>query len=129
MPSGEMVAPVIRCIEHDEPGWFPLNIPNTNQVADLPADVAVESICTVDGRGVRGRDHVDAPGAGGRGPAAGVASQELTVEAAVTGDRDTVFAAMLLDPLAGRIDYDRARADDRRAPRRHRAWLPQFAPA
>ena len=54
MPSGEMVAPVIRCFERDEPGWFPLNIPNTNQVADLPAGVAVESICTVDGGGVRG---------------------------------------------------------------------------
>ena len=37
MPSGEMVAPVIRCLEYGEPGWFPLNIPNADQVADLPA--------------------------------------------------------------------------------------------
>ena len=120
MPSGEMVAPVIRCLERDEPGWFPLNIPNADQVADLPTDVAVESICTVDARGVRGRDHVALPA-----PVAEVlrrvsSSQELTVEAAVTGDRDTVFAAMMLDPLAGRVDYDAPRADDRRDARRHR---------
>ena len=33
MPSGEMVAPVIQCLELDQPGWFPLNIPNEGQVA------------------------------------------------------------------------------------------------
>lgn len=127
MPSGEMVAPVIRSLEQDEPGWFPLNIPNTEQVADLPSGVAVESICTVDGRGVRGRDHVELPA-----PAAEIlrrvsSSQELTVEAAVTGDRDTVFAAMLLDPLAGRTDYDElARMTDEMLGAT-REWLPQFA--
>jgi alpha-galactosidase len=126
MPSGEMVAPVIRCIERDEPGWFPLNIPNTNQVADLPTDVAVESICTVDGSGVRGRDHVALPA-----PVAEVlrrvsSSQELTVEAAVTGDRDTVFAAMMLDPLAGRVDYDRLEAMTDELLAATGAWLPQF---
>ena len=39
LPSGEMVAPVIQCFELDEPGWFPLNIPNHGQVADLPDEV------------------------------------------------------------------------------------------
>jgi alpha-galactosidase len=129
MPSGEMVAPVIRCLEHGEPGWFPLNIPNAQQVADLPPAVAVESICTVDGAGVRGRDQVELPP-----PAAELlrrvsASQELTVDAAVSGDRDTVFAAMLLDPLAGRTDYDRlARMTDEMLAATS-PWLPQFAPA
>ncbi len=44
-PSGEMVAPVIMCHELDQPGWFPLNIPNRGQVADLPDDVVVERMC------------------------------------------------------------------------------------
>ncbi len=51
MPSGEMVAPVIQCLTLDQAGWFPLNIPNHGQVADLPDDVTVESICIADGKG------------------------------------------------------------------------------
>src|SRR6476646_5214524 len=63
MPSGEMVAPVIQCLELDQPGWFPLNIPNEGQVADLPEGVTVESICVADGKGVHGRDEVHLPAA------------------------------------------------------------------
>ena len=62
MPSGEMVAPVIQCILGDQPGWFPLNIPNAGQVADLADGVVVESMCVVDGNGARGRDVVSLPG-------------------------------------------------------------------
>jgi alpha-galactosidase len=54
------------------------------------------------------------------------ASQELTVEAGLTGDRDVAFQAMLADPLAGRIDYDQL---DRLLDELLTAtgeWLPQF---
>jgi alpha-galactosidase len=127
MPSGEMVAPVIQCFLLDQPGWFPLNIPNRGQVADLPDDVTVESMCIADGKGVRGRDEVHLPPAMAEFLRRVSASQELTVEAAVTGDRDKVFEAMLLDPLAGRIDYDQVgtMTDDMLAATK--AWLPQFA--
>jgi alpha-galactosidase/6-phospho-beta-glucosidase family protein len=53
-------------------------------------------------------------------------SQELTVEAAVTGDRDKVFEAMLADPLAGRMDYDRLVDMTDEMLRATSAWLPQF---
>jgi alpha-galactosidase/6-phospho-beta-glucosidase family protein len=127
-PSGEMVAPVIQCFELDEPGWFPLNIPNRGQVADLPDDVTVESICLADGKGLRGRDEVRLPPAMAECLHRVSASQELTVEAAVRGSRDKVVEAMLLDPLAGRIDYGRIgeMADEMLAATS--AWLPQFAP-
>ena len=113
-PSGEMVAPVIECFELDEPGRFPLNIPNARPVADLPDGSPVESICVADGKGLRGRDEVRLPPAMAECLRRVSASQELTVEAAVTGNRDKVVEAMLLDPLAGRIDYDQLGADDRR---------------
>ncbi len=129
MPSGEMVAPVIGCLELDEPGWFPLNIPNEGQVADLPTAVEVESICTVDGSGARGRDQVELPPAVAELLRRVSASQELTVDAAVSGSRDTVFAAMMLDPLAGRADYDRLAQMTDEMLAATREWLPQFAPA
>jgi alpha-galactosidase/6-phospho-beta-glucosidase family protein len=122
-----MVAPVIRSFERDQTGWFPLNIPNDGQVADLPDDVTVESMCVADGKGVRGRDEVRLPPAMAECLRRVSASQELTVEAAVTGNRDTVFEAMLLDPLAGRIDYDQLGQMTDEMLAATKAWLPQFA--
>jgi alpha-galactosidase len=126
MPSGEMVAPVIQCRMLDQPGWFPLNIPNEGQVADLPIAVTVESICVADGNGARGRDAVRLPPAMAEHLRRVSVSQELTVEAAVTGDRDKVFEAMLADPLAGRMDYDRLVDMTDEMLRATSAWLPQF---
>jgi alpha-galactosidase len=127
MPSGEMVAPILRCFLEDQVGWFPLNIPNHGQVADLADGVVVESICVADGDGVRGRDTVHLPEPMAEALRRVCASQELTVEAAVTGDRDTAFAAMLADPLAGRTDYDAlGRMTDELLAATAR-WLPQFS--
>ncbi len=128
MPSGEMVTPVIQCLMLDRPGWFPLNVPNTGQVADLPDAVVVESMCVADGAGVRGRDQATLPPAMADALRRVSASQELTVEAAVTGSRDKVFEAMLADPLAGRIDYERLDEMTGAMLDATRPWLPQFAP-
>jgi alpha-galactosidase/6-phospho-beta-glucosidase family protein len=126
-PSGEMVAPVITCFELDQPGWFPLNIPNDGHVADLPPDVVVEGMCVADGDGVRGRDEVRLPPAMAETLHRVSASQELTVEAAVRGSRDKVVEAMLVDPLAGRIDFDELGAMTDELLDATRRWLPQFA--
>jgi alpha-galactosidase len=127
LPSGEMVAPVIMCHELDQPGWFPLNIPNRGQVADLPADVVVEGMSVVDGAGVRGRDVAHVPTVLADTLRRVSTAQELTVEAALTGDRERVLDAMLVDPLAGRIDYDAVRAMTDELLVATKRWLPQFA--
>jgi alpha-galactosidase len=127
MPSGEMVAPVIDCLLRDRAGYFPLNIPNDHQVADLPQSVVVESMCVVDGDGVRGRDRVSLPPAMADSLRRVSASQELAVEAAISGDRDLVFEAMFLDPLAGRLDYDRLGEMTDAMLTATARWLPQFA--
>jgi alpha-galactosidase len=129
MPSGEMVAPVIQCLELDQPGWFPLNVPNEGQVADLPDGVTVESICVVDGKGARGRDEVRLPSTVAEWLRRISAAQEATVEAAVRGERAKVFEAMLLDPLAGRVDDDRLGEMTDAMLDATAAWLPQFKEA
>jgi alpha-galactosidase len=127
MPSGEMVAPVIQCRLLEQPGWFPLNVPNEGQVADLPTAVTVESICVADANGVRGRDAVCLPAAMAAHLRRVSASQELTVEAAIAGSRQKVFEAMMADPLAGRVDYDAlVRMTDEMLAATSE-WLPQFA--
>jgi alpha-galactosidase len=127
MPSGELVAAVIQCMLTDTPGWFPLNLPNTGQVPDLPPDVVVESMCVVDGAGARGRDAVTLPPE----PAAIVQrvsrAQECTVEAALTGDRALVIDAMCLDPLTSRLDADTMESMTDAMLAATAPWLPQFA--
>ena len=118
----------IHCLVRDQPGRLPLNIPNEGQVADLPLGAVVESMCIVDGGGVRGSDTVSLPAGMAEAPAHVSASQELTVDAAVAGDRDDTFAAMLLDPLAGRADYDDVAAMTDEMLAATAEWLPQFPP-
>jgi len=54
-------------------------------------------------------------------------SQELTVEAALTGDRTGVLEAMLTDQVARQLPYEQlvAMTDELLAATAH--WLPQFA--
>jgi alpha-galactosidase len=127
MPSGEMVAGLIDSQIRTKPRDYPVNIANGGQCPDLPDDVVVESMCTVDADGVRGRDRAVLPRVLADTLRRVSLSQELTVEAAISGDRDRVVDAMLVDPLAGRIDY---RAVQRMADEMITAtsrWLPQFA--
>ena len=127
MPSGEMVAPMIDSFLRDKPRHFPLNLPNTGQCPDLPPESVVESMVTATGQGLAGRDHAHAPTALTECLRRVVASQEMTVEAAISGNRDRAVDAMLLDPLAGRIDFDAvAQMTDEMLAATSR-WLPQFA--
>jgi alpha-galactosidase len=126
MPSGELVAPLIDSMLRDHPRSFPLNIPNSGQCPDLPNDVVVESVCIADASGVRGRDQAECPAGLAEHLRRVSASQELTVEAALTGDRAKVFEAMLADPLAGRMDWDRLQAMTDEMLDATAQWLPQF---
>jgi alpha-galactosidase/6-phospho-beta-glucosidase family protein len=125
--SGELPSPMIEAMLTGVPFEAPVNIPNTGQAPDLPADVVVESICVIDGDGIRGRDVSRLPGPYAEIVRRQTATQELTVEAALSGDRDRVGQAFALDPLAGRGDLgetDRM-VDELLAGTAE--WLPQFA--
>ncbi len=127
MPSGELVTAAIDSLITGHRRALPLNLPNTGQCPDLPADAVVESICTVDGDGMRGRDSAMAPAVLAEQLRRVVVAQELTVEAAVSGDRATARAAMHADPLAGRIDFESLERMTDELLDATAAWLPQFA--
>ena len=127
MPSGEMVAPMIDAFLRDRPHAFPLNLPNTGQTPDLPPDVVVEAMCVADGTGLRPRDQVRLPPVLAEWLRRISAAQEATVRAALSGRRDQVVEAMLLDPLAGRIDFDHVEQMTDEMLAATAQWLPQFA--
>jgi alpha-galactosidase/6-phospho-beta-glucosidase family protein len=108
------------------PRNVPANIPNAGQVPDVPHDVVVESICVVDGDGVRGRDIASMPAPYDELVRRHVAVAEMTVAAAVAGDRRLADAAFFLDPLAGRGDLHQTEAMVTDLLSATAAWLPQF---
>lgn len=127
LPSGEMVAPLIDSLITGKARSLPLNLPNAGQCPDLPPDVVVEAMCVADGDGVRGRDRASAPPFLAEHLRRVSAAQELTVEAALSGRRDDVLAALLADPLTGRTDYDHVEQMTDELLAATRRWLPQFA--
>ncbi len=126
MPTGELVAALLDAIITGSGPPLPVNLPNTGQVTTLPPDVVVECIGTGDTSGVRARDTTAIPGIIGEYARRASVSQELTVEAALRGDRDLAIAAMLADPLAGRLPYERVIELTEALIDATSAWLPQF---
>jgi alpha-galactosidase len=128
-PSGELVAPLIDSLTTGTRRNLPLNIPNDGSVTDLGDGAVVETICEADGDGVRGREPATLPPFLAEHLRRIAASQELTVQAALSGRRSGVVDALQADPLAGRLDVGRLEglADELLAATA--PWLPQFGRA
>jgi alpha-galactosidase/6-phospho-beta-glucosidase family protein len=118
---------MIQAMLTNEPFEAPVNIPNTGQAPGLPADVVLESICVIDGSGIRGRDVSVLPEPFNEIIRRHTATQELTVEAALTGDRAVAAEAFALDPLSGRGDLRQTEAIVEELLAGTAEWLPQFA--
>ncbi len=125
--SGELPSPMIQAMLSGEPFEAPVNIPNTGQGVGLPPDAVLESICVIDGDGIRGRDRAALPHPYDEIVRRHVATQELTVEAAVRGDRSLAAEAFALDPLAGRGDLRAMEAMVDELLAGTAEWLPHFA--
>jgi alpha-galactosidase len=126
-PSGELVATLLEGLVTGEDRALPVNLPNTGQVEGLPDGVVVECMGISGADGVRPRDRTRVPGILGEYLRRVVVSQELTVEAAVTGDRTKVAEAMLADPMAGCLPYEHVVTMTDELLAATAAWLPQFS--
>ncbi len=101
-----------------------MNVPNQGQVPNLPAGAVVESYRAIDGTGV----HPEVQPPLLPGPAAVCQShlveQELTVDAALQGDRGKALQALCLDPALQRWEIAAPLLDEML--RATAAYLPQF---
>jgi alpha-galactosidase len=125
-PSGEFVATLLEGLVTGEDRAFPGNIPNSGQVENLPADVVVECMIVAGADGVRPRDRAVVPSYLGEHLRRVVSSQELTVDAAVSGEPTTVLEAMLADPMAGSLPYEHVVSMTDELLTATAPWLPQF---
>jgi alpha-galactosidase/6-phospho-beta-glucosidase family protein len=124
-PSGELAAPLLDAIVSDTQRSLPVNLANNGQIPELPAGVVVECMGTADAQGVRARDTAS-PGPAIEHLRRVVASQELTVEASMTGDRSVVLQAMLADPFAGSLALRAVESMTTELLEASAPWLPQF---
>lgn len=125
-PSGELVAELLGALATGAERHLPMNLPNRGQVENLPPDVVVECIGVAGASGVRPRDTAAVGSVLGEYLRQISVSQELTVEAALTGDRTRVIEAMLTDQLAGHLPYEQLVAMTDELLDSTARWLPQF---
>ncbi len=128
-PSGELVAELIEGVTTGTERQLPMNLPNRGQVENLPQGVVVECIGVTGADGLRPRDTAKVGSILGECLRRVATSQELTVEAALTGDRTLVIEAMLADQLAGHLPYEQLIAMTDELLASTAPWLPQFSSA
>ena len=106
-PSFEYAATIIRSIETGKPRVIYGNVPNHDLIDDLPTGCTVEVPCLVDGNGVQPTRIGALPPQLAALIRTNINVQELTVEAALTGNREHVYHAAMLDPhTAAELDLD-----------------------
>jgi alpha-galactosidase len=115
---------IIASIEQDRRGFFTANLPNRGAVPNLPDDAILELTSAATARGIHALHANDFPAALAAPLIRKIAGQEVTVEAALTGNRKLVVEALLLDGCVSDAAAATRLADDLLAA--HRAYLPQF---
>ena len=101
-----------------------VNRPNLHQIANLPKHTVVESMAHADSGGIQPLDMGDLPPAVQNLLARHVTNQEMTIEAALTGDKEMALQVLLNDPLTRDFD-DAAKMLDEML-KATKKYLPQF---
>jgi len=122
--SGETASLIINALSGGQPFVDVMNLPNEGQVSNLPREACVETMSIADATGARGLTVGELPLGVLNQVMRHVLNQELTVEAALTGDRDLVLQAMLNDPLVRNLEDAKKMTDE--LLEANKRWLPQF---
>jgi 6-phospho-beta-glucosidase len=120
----EAAVSLMRALCGGGPARQVLNVQNGSAIPDLPPEAVIETNCLIEGGAIRPFSPGPLPAAF-RGLVQQVkAYEQLTVEAAVKGDKGAAYLALLNHPLVGGADRVRALLDN--ILRENAPWLPQF---
>jgi alpha-galactosidase len=125
--SHEYGSLIIHSLETDTPRVIYGNVPNRGLIDNLPRDCIVEVPCLVDKNGVQPVQIGSLPPHLAALMQTNINVQSLTVEAALTGKREHIYHAAMLDPhTAAELDLDEiwSLVDD--LIKAHGDWLPQY---
>jgi alpha-galactosidase len=132
--SDEYGADIIRACETGEPFAFNGNVPNRWQdgvlIDNLPADCCVEVPCIANHRGIEPQAVGTLPRQLAALMQTNINVQGLVVEAALTGRREAVDQAAMLDPhTAAELSLDEIHSLVDDLLNAHGDWIPQLNPA
>lgn len=96
--SHEYGAYIIRAREANIPTVIYGNVPNRGLITNLPEGCCVEVPCLIDAQGIQPTHIGDLPPQLAAICQTNINPQELTVEAALTGKREHIYHAVMLDP-------------------------------
>ena len=96
--SREYCANIIEAMITNKPYQIGGNVLNNGLITNLPREATVEVPCLVDASGIHPTYVGDLPTQLAAMNASNIYPQLLTVEAAVTGDRNKVYQAAMMDP-------------------------------
>jgi alpha-galactosidase len=98
--EGERLVKIVEAIVHDDPLYeIAVNVPNHGLIPNLPGDAIVEVPGYISGFGVQGLSVGPLPPGIADVLTRRISQQELTVAAALGGDRALAVQALLADPL------------------------------
>ena len=126
-PSGEYAPLIIHSMETGTPCIVYGNVPNHGLIDNLPQGCIVEVPCVVDKNGVQPTRVGALPPHLAALMQTNINVQALTVEAALTGKREHIYHAAMLDPhTAAELDLDQiwSLVDD--LIEAHGDWLPAY---
>jgi len=101
--SHEYSSYIIEAIETHKPVTIYGNVANQGYIENLPRGSCVEVPCLVDGNGIQPVPVGVLPAQLAALNRTNISVQELTVQAALTGDREAIFHALSLDPLTAAV--------------------------
>jgi alpha-galactosidase/6-phospho-beta-glucosidase family protein len=122
---------IIHSRETNTPRVIYGNVPNTGLIENLPMDACVELPCLIDGQGIQPTHIGMLPPQLAALCQTNINVQELTVEAALTGQREHIYHAAMLDPHTATVltlDKIWAMCDDLIAEHQKHGLLGEFAP-
>jgi alpha-galactosidase len=118
---------IVEAVETNRPARINGNVPNWGLIDNLPQGCCVEVPCLVDGNGVQPTTVGELPAQLAALNRTNVNVQELTMEAALTGDVEAVYHAVMLDPLTATVcTLPQIRSMVGEMLEAEAQWLPQF---
>ena len=126
VPSMEYGSSIINAMETGEAVTVYGNVPNRGLISNLPDGCCVEVPVVVDSAGLHPQAVGSLPPQLAALMQTNVNVQSLTVEAALTGKREHVYHAAMLDPhTAAELDLDQIWALVDEMMDAHRGWIPE----
>lgn len=121
---GDLAVRVISSIVNDLGELFAVNVPNEGTCPNLPGSAILEVPAYIDAEGYHQVDMGPLPKSLVGYQVARIQSQELAIDAAMSGDRQALLRAILADPLVH--SYKAAEEAMDELLRLQADWLPQF---